>query len=89
MTKKSKVTVQKLKKKKTSVKEKANMRQVRRIVVSLRAKMTGKKRVRKARIMIRLKVKKSVTQSSMNSLIKAMAKMKSLVTLSRIKVLSP
>ena len=47
--------------------------------------MTVKKIVRKERMMMRLKVRKSMTQWSMKSLIKAMKKMKRLVTSSRIK----
>ena len=61
---------------------------VRRIVVSLRAKMSVKKTVRKARMMIRFKVKKSMTQWSMKSVMKSIKNMKRLVTLSRIKASS-
>ena len=43
MTKELKVTVQKVTEKKTSVKDRAKMRQVRRIVVSLGAKMSVNK----------------------------------------------
>ena len=65
MAKELKVIMQEVTKKKTLVKDRAKMRKMRRLVISLRAKMTMKKIVRKTMMMMRLKVKKSVTQWSM------------------------
>ena len=51
----------------------------------MRAKISVNKTVRKEKMWMSLKVKKSVTQWSMKSLMKSMTKMKMFVTLSRIK----
>ena len=62
MNKKSKVTMQKVIEKGTFMKNRAKMKQVRRVVVNLRAKISLEKAGSKARMMMRLKVKKSMTQ---------------------------